>query len=203
MKGKGNEKLDLKTLEHNHEIKKSEISEFETNLDKFMSEIKELENIIATSHKTFLEKLLEIISFGFIVYDKKYDDIINKHTKTIFQLKETCKSIKEKLATLKKEASRLQELFNNDLNRFKNNVIEFQGKLLDFAVNKYINDYTRKKLKVKLKQIAIGNEKYLSHENIRPLIKELIIFLQDSCEWVQTKNITFIQNEKIREKPFF
>lgn len=203
MKGQGNVKLDLKTLEHNYEIKISEIYEIEVNLDSFISEIKELENIIATSHKTFFEKLFEIISFGFIKYDKKYDEIINKHTKRIFKLKETCKSINKKLAVTKKEATQLQDLFEIKLNLFKNNLVEFQSKLLDLAVNNYINDYTREKLKVKLGKVVIGNEKYLSHVNVSPLIKELTSFLQNSCEWVQTKNVSFIKNEKIREKPFF
>ncbi|MCK5855554.1 MAG: UvrD-helicase domain-containing protein [Sulfurovaceae bacterium] len=195
--------MDLKTLEHNHETKISEISDLEINLDRFTSEIKGLKNIIATSYKTFLEKLFEIISFGFIKYDKKYDEIINKHTKTIFKLKATSKSIKEKLATSKKEASQLQELFESKLHLFKKSLIQFQDKLLDLAVNSYINDYTREKLQVKLGKIITGNEKYLTYENISLSIKELIGFIQDSCEWVRYKNTIFVKNEKIKEKSFF
>ncbi|MFV1982427.1 MAG: UvrD-helicase domain-containing protein [Thiohalomonadales bacterium] len=195
--------MDLKTLEDRHEAKKSELSDFESNLDKLVAKINELEKIIAISRKSSLEKVLEIISFGLIGYDKKYDKLLKKHTNSIVELKARCKSIEEKIISNKKEENQLQRSFENNLNLFKGELINFQGKLVKLSDNNYINDYTREKLKIKIGQIVIGNENYLSHENISLSIKELKIFFQDSYEWVQIKNTDFVKNEKIREKSFF
>ena len=63
--------IELKILENNYVTKKLELHKLEMNLDKITSDIKIIENITANTYKTFLENILEIISFGFSGYDKK------------------------------------------------------------------------------------------------------------------------------------
>ena len=203
MANKDNKNLDLKYLDNQIEVKTSEMSNLESSREQCLSKIKELEKVIAISHKTIFDRFIEIISMGFVNYDKKYFELINKHKQTILKLNDSSSAIHENLKSTKEEIVKLQNQLKNALNSFKIKLGKFQDSLLKLANHNYINDYTRAKLVVNLGRIILDNEKYLLHENIKSFLKDIVKFNQSSEKWARRQNAIFLQNEKIQEKLFF
>lgn len=195
--------MNLKALEKHIQIKTSEISELESTRNECLVRIDDHESKITASCKSFFEKIIEILSIGFIKYDKKYTKIINELESRIVEISNTINVIDEDLQLKNEELFNLKEEFNIKLNALKIELEQFQSSLIKLAEFTYINDYTKAKLSMKLKRIIGENFEYLRHNNIKTSISELILFIQSSNAWVLDRNSEFVKNEKIREKQFF
>ncbi len=197
------ENLDLKNLEQYIKTKTSEISELESRLNKYLASIEKHERKITASCKTFFEKVIEALSIGFIKYDRKYTEIIHELKTKILEISNTINVVDKDLQLKNEEIFKLKEEFNNKLNTLKLKLEQFQSNLIKLAEFTYINDCTKTKLIIKLNNIVGENSKYILHDNIKSSINELIAFIKSPEEWIFSKNLEFVKNEKIREKQFF
>jgi DNA helicase-4 len=196
-------KLDLKALDQHIEIKTSEILELKNSRNKYLMSLEEHENNINASCKTLFEKIIEILSIGFIKYDNKYTQIINELKSSILEILNAINVIDEDLKLKNEELFQLKKEFIIKLNILKEKLNVFQNNLIKLAESTYINDYTKTKLTIKLKKTIGENSEYLLHNSIKPSISELIIFIKSPKKWVLSRNSEFVKIEKIREKYFF
>ena len=184
-------------------IKNSEKDALSQKNNGLLLEIAKIENLIKTTQKSTFEKIIEILSLGLIKYTKKYDAMILTYRDEITALKKLSKSILADLNEMHKTISDLEKEFSKHLNEYKDQLLVFQEKLLSLTKNQYINNYTQNDLTYKLERIIENKKKFLTHEKIKPSIVALMVFYENSAEWVADANRFFVKQEKINEKPFF
>jgi DNA helicase-4 len=185
------------------ELKKSEKIKYVNYKEKLLSDIKELEKNLTTYQKSFFEKIIGIITLGFISYTEKYLALTNENQRYILESNKKLIEIDNKLILIETEISRVENELENKINQFKSILLSFQQKLQQFADNRYINDFSRIKLTVILTKIIQNKEEFLLHTEIKNFIIDIILFNQDSKKWIDNKNKIFIENEKKRKKVFF
>ena len=170
---------------------------------ELLLKIEKIENLIKTTQKSTLEKIIEILSLGFIKYTKKYDAMILTYKDEISELKNLSKGTLADLNEMYKRISDLEKKFAKYLNEFKDQILVFQEELLSLAKNQYINNYTQNDLMHRLNLNIENKEKFLIHDKIKPSIVELMVFHGNPTKWVADANRLFVEQEKINEKPFF
>ena len=185
---------------------------------------KSIEQLPKDFQPTFLQILLQIVSFGIKNYKKEYmshlenlnkerhklieklsskKQSIDEIQKKIEQKELELKNIVEKIEQLKRDISKLENEFDIKLELFKNRLTSFQIKILQLAKNQYINDYTRESLRDELQSIIEQKDEFLTHTKVKNFISEVIAFSKNSVTWVKNKNSAFVKNEMMNEKDFF
>ena len=163
--------------------------------------LKELERKIENSNITFMEKILETITFGTLNYQDKHKENILGYKKKIQDIKSN--NIDLDIETINTKILNFEKVVTNHLDSFKNKLLEFQTDLLYVSQNRYINTYESEDFKNKLTKITLNKEKLFLHKNIKNEISELLSFQENSQIWIEKSNTLFIKNEKINEKTFF
>lgn len=184
-------------------FKKSLKIKYLKNKEDSLSSIEELEKKLTTYQKSIFEKIIEIISLGFIRYTEKYSNLTNENKKHTLEFNKNLKDAEDRLILIDIEIERLESEFTNKITEFKNYLVAFQNKLQQLSDNRYVNDYTRVKLVTALKKIITDREEFLQHTDINDSIGDIIEFNQDSKKWIDNKNKIFVENEKKKMKSFF
>ncbi|OIR25461.1 UvrD-helicase domain-containing protein [Bathymodiolus thermophilus thioautotrophic gill symbiont] len=193
----------MRNLVEQIEVKISEKNQLETYREKNLSATGKANKNIQLAHKTIVEKIIEIISFGFIKYNEKYNNIVEKNQHLVAKSKQEISQINKNIKFINVEINELKENLKDKLNKFKAELVEFQDKLLSFTSGRYIDTYTKVELIDKLKNIILNQEEFLLDKNIQPFIADIILFSQTPKQWIDSKNKIFIANEKVVEKDFF
>ncbi len=193
----------MRSLVEQIEIKISETSQLETRKVKNLSIVKKAKQDITSANKTIFEKIVEIVSFGLIQYNEKYNNIIEINQRLIVKFEQEINQINQSIEFIEAEINDLKINLKNKLNQFKTKLVEFQNKLISFTNDRYIDTYTRIELIHKLEGIISNQEEFLLDKNIQPFIADIEAFRRDSNKWISNKNKAFVASEKIKEKNFF
>lgn len=217
-----------RVIDKNISTMQSSISLIEEENNSIAFEISNYSEIIKQLPKdfqpTFLQILIQIVSFGTKNYKKDYishlETLNSKRDKLTEKLSSREQNIKdiqnnirqkelefksnsEKIEQLKKDITKLENEFDIKLELFKNKLTSFQIKILHLAKNQYINNYTSENLKNELEGIIKQQDEFLTHNKVKSFIPEVIKFFTNYEIWIKNKNITFVKNEMINEKSFF
>lgn len=217
-----------RVIDKNISTMQSSISLIEEENNSIAFEIGNYSEIIKQLPKdfqpTFLQILIQIVSFGTKNYKKDYishlETLNSKKDKLTEKLSSREQNIKdiqnnirqkelefksnsEKIEQLKKDITKLENEFDIKLELFKNKLTSFQIKILHLAKNQYINNYTSENLKNELEGIIKQQDEFLTHNKVKSFIPEVIKFFTNYEIWIKNKNITFVKNEMINEKSFF
>ncbi len=193
----------MRSLVGRIEVKTSEKSQLKTRKVKNLSMVKKANWNIKSANKTIFEKVIEIVSFGFIKYNEKYNNIIEINQRLIIESEQEINQINQSIEFIEVEINDLKINLKNKLNQFKTKLVEFQNKLILFTNYKYIDAYTRIELVRELENIISNQEEFLLDKNIQPFIVDIEAFHHNSTQWIDDKNKAFIASEKIKEKDFF
>ena len=158
---------------------------------------------IKLANKTIFEKVMEIVSFGFIKYNEKYNNIIEINQRLIIESEQEINQINQSIEFIEVKINSLKINLKNKINQFKVKLVEFQNKLILFTNYRYIDTYTRIELVRELEDIISNQEEFLLDKNIQPFIVDIESFHHNSTQWIDDKNKAFIASEKIKEKDFF
>jgi len=197
----------LKFLSEQLTIKKQEKEDLLNRIDTYKTEIEEnnllIKNIEQNSKKSFLETLIEIITFNLINYSDKYKTIIEKHQEKSTTLETELGEIENKLYLVEDEIKQLEIQFENKILMFKKELLDFQNVLINISEDRYINNYTLNEFIKRLENIIKDQKEFLAHQKIRNNIIQLIQFYNNPERWIEKANNIFIQKEKIKERTFF
>lgn len=133
----------LRSLVGQIEVKASEKNQLEAYKVKNLSIVKKANQNIQLANKTIFEKVIEIISFGFIKYNEKYNNIIEINQRLIIKSEQEISQINQSIEFIEVEINGLKINLKNKINQFKTKLVEFQNKLISFTNDRYIDAYTR------------------------------------------------------------
>ncbi len=212
--------LDINKYENTIILLQSEKSNIFTNINIHSNEIK---NLSINFKVNILEKFIELISFGIINYKQKHLKILDEIKKQIQELENNIiqkedhiskekievtslqlkqNSLTNKIEQIQIKIIELENQFIKKMRLFKNKLLAFQTKITTLSRDRYINDYLKVELITELSNIIYNQEEFITHQDIKYLINDVIQFDSNNKLWVDNKNKLFVKNEKINENFF-
>ena len=172
-------------------------------IESYKDKIKKIEELINNTKRSFIETIIELLSFKLINFTEKYDEIDRKYNNELLNIKRELEKINHKLQNVINDIEYLEQTFEQKILLFKDKLIKFQKDLIKLSKYQYINNYTQVEKIQKLNIIIENKEKFMFHNKIKSDISELLEFYHNPEKWVDESNNLFIKNEKIKEKDFF